>query len=461
MSFYKTSAQKNETNSILIRNALMVNEGQIKTVDMLIRHGRIEKISASIEQQTVDINIDADGQWLLPGMIDDQVHFREPGFPHKGCIASESRAAVAGGITSFMDMPNTSPATLTMQALADKKAIAAVSSIANYGFHFGVSNNNLDAVARLDPTEVAGVKVFMGASTGNMLVDDPVILERLFAISPTILLAHCEHTPTIDLQYAQMREYYERQGEPIPPDCHPLIRNAEACYRSSSLAVALAKQNDTRLHVLHISTARELSLFESDPTHKKRITSEACLHHLFFCDEDYARLGNLIKCNPAIKSNADRQALRRAVIEDRIDVIGSDHAPHTLADKRKGYGQAPSGLPLVQHAMPLLMQLFEEGVFDLCTIVAKTSHRVADLFQIKERGYLREGYWADLVLVERMPVPLSVRNEPVLYHCGWTPFVQEQFNYRVMTTIVSGQLAWRGGRIHDDCHGAALQFDRR
>lgn len=321
-------------SSVLIRNARLVNEGREFDADLLVDHGRIVKIASSIEGENARTEIDAQGQWLVPGMIDDQVHFRDPGAPEKGSFYSESRAAVAGGITSFMDMPNTQPATLTLAALEDKKRRAAIHSVANYGFHFGVSRDNLDTVAALDPCLVAGVKVFMGASTGNMLVDDPQILERLFAEVPTILLAHCEHTPSIQANEQRMRE---RFGEAIPAVAHPLIRDAEACYRSSSLAVDLARRHGTRLHVLHLTTARELALFEDKPLAQKRITAEVCLHHLLFDDRDYARLGHLIKCNPAIKTRADRDALRQALLGNRLDVIGSDHAPHTWAQKQLPY----------------------------------------------------------------------------------------------------------------------------
>jgi dihydroorotase (multifunctional complex type) len=392
---------------------------------------------------------------VTAGMIDDQVHFREPGAPAKGSIHTESRAAVAGGITSFMDMPNTNPATLTLEALADKKRRAAINSVANYGFHFGVSRDNLDTVAALNPYEVAGVKVFMGASTGNMLVDDPQILERLFAEVPTLLLAHCEHTPSIDANAANLRELF---GERVPPGAHPVIRNAEACYRSSSLAVELAKRHGTRLHVLHLTTARELALFEDKPLAQKRITAEVCLHHLLFDDRDYSKLGNLIKCNPAIKTQNDRDALRDAVNSNRLDVIGSDHAPHTWEEKQLPYTQAPSGLPLVQHALPALMELVADGVLPITTLVAKTSHRVADLFAIPDRGYLREGYWADLVLVEAQK--LEVDRQPILSQCGWTPFAGRSFRHRVNATMVSGQIAWRGGRVNEGCRGLALRFTR-
>jgi len=442
-------------SSVLIRNARLVNEGREYDSDLLVSHGRIVKIARSIDGENAGVEIDANGQWLLPGMIDDQVHFREPGSPAKGSIHSESRAAVAGGITSFMDMPNTQPATLTLAALADKKRRAAINSVANYGFHFGVSQGNLDTVAALNPCEVAGVKVFMGASTGNLLVDDPQILERLFAEVPTILLAHCEHTPSIEANAARLGE---RLGEHLPANIHALIRDAEACYRSSSLAVELARKHGTRLHVLHLTTARELELFEDRPLAQKHITAEVCLHHLLFDERDYPALGNLIKCNPAIKTRTDRDALRAALLSNRLDVIGSDHAPHTWAEKQRPYAEAPSGLPLVQHALPALLELVADGVLPITTLVAKTSHRVADLFAIPDRGYLREGYWADLVLVE--PAALEVSRQPILSQCGWTPFADKSFRYRVNTTLVSGQIAWREQRINEGCQGLPLRFMR-
>ena len=438
-------------SSVLIRNARLVNEGGEFDGDLLVSHGRIVKIAGRIDGENARVEIDANGQWLLPGMIDDQVHFREPGAPAKGSIHSESRAAVAGGITSFMDMPNTQPATLNLEALADKKRRAAINSVANYGFHFGVSQDNLDTVAALNPCEVAGVKVFMGASTGNMLVDDPKILERLFAEVPTILLAHCEHTPSIEANAARLRER-------LPANIHALIRDAEACYRSSSLAVELARRHGTRLHVLHLTTARELELFEDKPLTQKHISAEVCLHHLLFDDRDYPALGNLIKCNPAIKTQADRDALRAALLSNRLDVIGSDHAPHTWAEKQRPYTEAPSGLPLVQHALPALLELVADGVLPITTLVAKTSHRVADLFAIPDRGYLREGYWADLVLVE--PAAMEVSRQPILSQCGWTPFADKTFRYRVNTTLVSGQIAWREQRINESCQGLPLRFMR-
>jgi dihydroorotase len=444
-------------SSVLIRNARLVNEGREFDGDLLVSNGRIVKIASSIHGENADVEIDAQGQWLLPGMIDDQVHFRDPGSPDKGSFYTESRAAVAGGITSFMDMPNTNPATLTLSTLADKKRRAATDSVANYGFHFGVSNDNLDTVAALNPCEVAGVKVFMGASTGNMLVDDPQILERLFAEVPTLLLAHCEHTPSINANAANLHELF---GEHIPAAAHPLIRNAEACFRSSSMAVNLAKRHGTRLHVLHLTTARELALFEDKPLAQKRITAEVCLHHLLFDDRDYPSLGNLIKCNPAIKTQADRDALREALLSDRLDVIGSDHAPHTWAEKQRTYSQAPSGLPLVQHALPALLELVAEEVLPITTLVAKTSHRVADLFAIPDRGYLREGYWADLVMIKPEPGGVAVSQQPILSQCGWTPFARQRFRHSVSTTIVSGQIAWHDQRLNDNCQGLPLRFMR-
>lgn len=444
-------------SSVLIRNARLVNEGREFDADLLVDHGRIVKIASSIEGENATLEIDANGQWLLPGMIDDQVHFRDPGAPNKGSIHTESRAAVAGGITSFMDMPNTRPATLTLDALAEKKRRAAIHSVANYGFHFGVSNDNLDTVAALNPCEVAGVKVFMGASTGNMLVDDPKILERLFAEVPTILLAHCEHTPSIQTNENNLAELF---GENIPVAAHPLIRDAEACFRSSSMAVDLAKRHGTRLHVLHLTTARELALFEDKPLKEKHISAEVCLHHLLFDDRDYLRLGNLIKCNPAIKTQADRDALRQALLSSRLDIIGSDHAPHTWAEKQLPYRQAPSGLPLVQHALPALLELVADQLIPLTTLVAKTSHRVADLFAIPDRGYLREGYWADLVLIKPEPAGKAVSQQPILAQCGWTPFAGQHFRHSVSTTLVSGQIAWHAERLNEDCQGLPLRFMR-
>ncbi|WDD96527.1 dihydroorotase [Burkholderia sp. FERM BP-3421] len=443
--------------SLLIRNARLVNEGREFDADLRVRHGRIDQIAGSLAGRPGEPALDARGAWLVPGMIDDQVHFREPGAPRKGTIATESRAAVAGGITSYMDMPNTAPPTLSLDALADKEQRAARHSVANYGFHFGVSLDNLDTIAALDPRRAAGVKVFMGASTGNLLVDDPAVLERLFAVCRLPLLAHCEATPRIRAREAQ---WTARHGAEIPPDQHPLIRDEAACFESSSLAVSLARRFGTRLHVLHITTARELALFAPGPIAGKQITAEACVHHLLFDDGDYARLGHLIKCNPAIKRRADRDALRAALVSGRIDVIGTDHAPHTRAEKARPYLDAPSGLPLVEHALPALFELVADGCVPLATLVDKTSHAVAARFSIEQRGYLREGYWADLALIERLAQPRAVRDAPVLARCGWTPFVDHAFRHAVRATLVSGQIAWLDGQLYDDCQGLPLRFAR-
>ncbi|QMV66137.1 dihydroorotase [Pseudomonas berkeleyensis] len=443
--------------SVLIRNARLVNEGRVFEADLRIRHGRIDAIASSLAHLPGEGLLDAAGQYLLPGMIDDQVHFRDPGAPHKGSFATESRAAVAGGITSVMDMPNTHPPTLTLEALEAKEHRAAHCSRVNYGFHFGVSHDNLDTVAALDPSRVAAVKVFMGASTGNMLVDDLPALERLFRDCPTVLLTHCEHTPRIREREAQ---WQARFGDAIPASEHPAIRDAEACYQSSSLAVSLARRYGTRLHVLHITSARELGLFQPGALAGKPITAEVCAHHLYFDDGDYAALGHLIKCNPAIKSRADRNALRQALLCGRLDIIGTDHAPHTWDEKQRPYLQAPSGLPLVQHALPSLLELVADSLLPLPMLVEKTSHAVAERFAIDQRGYLREGYWADLTLIERLAEPRPVAADPILAHCGWTPFQGRAFRHAVRSTFVSGQLAWHAGQVQDDCQGLPLRYRR-
>lgn len=446
---------KKMTN-ILIKQALLLNEDKAIETDIYIKQGRIDKILPYISGKDTDLIIDAQGQRVIPGMIDDQVHFREPGLTYKGDIYSESRAAVAGGITSFMDMPNTKPPTLNLDAINHKKAIAAQTSVANYGFHLGASRDNLQIVASIDPKQVAGVKVFMGASTGNMLLDDEASLNYLFAHVPTILLAHCEHTPTI----IERENYFKQQyGDAIKPSWHAQIRSHEACYRSSSLAVSLAKKHGTRLHILHLTTAQELALFEDKPTAQKQITAEACIHHLFFDERDYLSLGNLLKCNPSVKTLSDKQALQQAVAGQLIDIIATDHAPHTLAEKQASFWQAPSGLPLVQHAIPALWQLVYDGVLDWSVAVAKTSHRVADVFAIAERGYVREGYWADLVLLKEYPSGVAVSEQAILSRCGWTPFAQKKFNFAIDATIVSGQLAYYHGQLMHS-QGMALAFTR-
>ena len=441
---------------ILILNARLVNEGTIRETDVLVSDGRIERIDGDLSGLSADVVIEAAGQHLLPGLIDDQVHFREPGFPRKADIASESRAAVAGGVTSFMEMPNTSPPTTDAEALTWKFERAAQSSLANYSFYLGATNDNLDEIRAADPRRVCGIKVFMGSSTGNMLVDQPDVLERIFAEAPTLIATHCEDTPTIAANEAAWRE---RHGDAVPMSAHPEIRSAEACYRSSALAVDLARRHNAHLHVLHISTARELELFIAGPVNGKSITAEACVHHLWFSDADYAELGGRIKCNPAIKSAADREAIRRAVAEDRIDVIATDHAPHTRAEKETGYFQCPSGLPLVQHSLPMLLEMVFEGSFTLEQVVAKTSHAVAERFRIHDRGFLREGYWADLVLVD-MERPAAVRPDTIHYKCGWSPLEGVTFRSSVVATLVSGHPVYKDGRFDASRLGHALHFDR-
>lgn len=443
--------------SILITNARIVNEGRSQSLDVYIRNGRIAQLDADLGWRTADTVIDASGKVLLPGMIDDQVHFRDPGLTHKADMRTESRAALAGGITSFMDMPNTRPQTVTLQALEQKYAQAAQKSMANYAFYLGATNDNLDVIRALDPAATCGIKVFMGASTGNMLVDDPEILEQIFIHAPTLIATHCEDTPMIS---ANERRYREKYGDDVPVRYHPRIRSAEACYKSSSFAVELAREHDTRLHVLHLSTAGELELFSTEPLDRKRITAEACVHHLYFDEGAYEEKGMLIKCNPAIKTRQDREALIQAVREGRIDVIGTDHAPHTKEEKDNTYFKAPSGLPLVQHALPALLELFHDDRLSLESIVEKTSHAVARCFGIKGRGYIREGYWADLVLVD-LDEAFTVNRQDVLYKCGWSPFEGIRFRSRVDTVLVSGQVAYQQGSFIENVKGRRLEFDQQ
>jgi dihydroorotase len=438
--------------SYRIVNARIVNEGAVIDGDLSIEGGRIAEIGAGgSEGATV---FDAAGAWLLPGMIDDQVHFREPGLEHKGTIATESRAAVAGGVTTYLEMPNCNPQTVTAEALEDKHARASAGSMANYGFYLGATNDNLDAVKAVDRRRACGIKVFMGSSTGNMLVDDERTLEAIFANAPLLVATHCEHTPTILANEARARERY---GDRIPFSEHPRIRSAEACYRSSSLAVELARRHGTRLHVLHITTARELGLFEPGDPGGKQITAEACVHHLFFDDTAYATHGARIKCNPAIKSAVDRDALWGAVNDGRIDVIATDHAPHTAEEKAHPYAAAPAGLPLVQHALLVLFEQVHAGRCTVATVVEKTAHAPARLFGIRDRGFVREGYWADLVLVD--PAGASC-DEPVHAKCGWSPFSGFRFGARIRATWVNGELRYRDGRFLPGAAGRAVEFDR-
>lgn len=439
---------------MLITNARIVNEGRTIEGDVLIKRGRIEKIASSITAPSGTAVHDARGKLLLPGMIDDQVHFREPGLTHKGDIASESAAAVAGGITSYMDMPNNIPAITTRKLLADKYAHTAGRSHANYAFYFGGANDNLEEIVALQPNEACGLKVFMGASTGNMLVDDPKVLDAIFARCPTMIITHCEDTPMIK---ANEDAWKARYGDDVPVTAHPLIRSAEACYKSTELAVGLAKRHGTRLHVLHMTSAPELQLFTPGPLAGKRITLEACVHHLFFDESYYPALGNRIKCNPAIKTAADRNALLAAVREDRIDVIATDHAPHTEEEKAQKYLKAPSGLPLVQSALQMLLELVRRGELDLHTVVRKTSHAVADLYKVVDRGYIREGYYADLVLIDP-DRPTTVRKADVLYKCGWSPLEGFTLPATIDTTWINGDVAYTGGQVQAKPLGRRLDF---
>jgi dihydroorotase len=442
--------------TILILNARIVNDGAISEGDVFIRQGRIDKLGPDLAAQLADVCIDAAGKTLLPGLIDDQVHFREPGLTHKGDIASESQAAVAGGITSFMEMPNTNPTTTDHDALEDKLQRAARTACANYAFYFGATNTNLEAVKAVNPEHTCGIKVFMGASTGNMLVDDPAVLEGIFAEAPVLVATHCEDTPTI---VANENAFRERFGEAVPFEHHPDIRSREACLQSSRLAVDLARRLGTRLHLLHLTTADELALLTTGTPDRKQITAEVCVHHLYFARSDYDRLGARIKCNPAIKDASDRTALIQAVVDGRLDVIATDHAPHTAEEKNQTYFKAPSGLPLVQHALPALLEHYHDGHFSLPLIAEKTSHAVARLFAIEDRGYIREGYWADLVLVD-LERPLDVARQQIWSKCGWSPFEGLTLRSSVDTTIVSGQIAYRDGRVRPACRGQALTFKR-
>ncbi|MDB5130817.1 MAG: Allantoinase [Mucilaginibacter sp.] len=442
--------------SILIKSATVINENKQFVADVLVKDGLIERIGKQIDA-AADREINAEGLHLFPGCIDDQVHFREPGLTHKGTIFSESRAAVAGGITSFMEMPNTVPNTLTQQLLEDKYRVAARTSLANYSFFMGASNDNLDEVLRTDAKNVCGIKVFMGSSTGNMLVDNPATLENLFAQSPMLIATHCEDEATIQ---SNLEHYKQLLGENIPVRLHPKIRSEEACYLSSSMAVELAKKHGTRLHILHISTGKETYLFDNTiPLKDKKITAEACIHHLWFSDKDYESKGNLIKWNPAVKTGQDRDAILKAVLNGRIDVIATDHAPHTLEEKSKPYLQAPSGGPLVQHALPAMLELHHQGKISLEQIAEKMAHNVATCFQIENRGFIREGYWADLVLVN-LKAPWTVSKDNILYKCKWSPFEGTSFQSKITATLVSGNIVYENGNLIENESGKRLSFTR-
>ncbi len=445
-------------NSILIKNANIVNEGSIFQGDVLIENDIIAEVSNSISAKSSDTKIiDADGQYLLPGMIDDQVHFREPGLTHKADIETESKAAVAGGITTFIEMPNTIPQATTIELLEDKFSIAKKTSWANYSFMFGGTNDNLDEILKVDPTKVAGLKLFLGSSTGNMLVDDPETIENIFSKTKLLISTHCEDEATIK---KNLEEHIKEYGDDIPLEKHPVIRSEEACYLSSSKAIELAKKTGARLHVFHLSTEKETHLFSNKiPLSEKKITAEVCIHHLWFSDEDYKTKGTKIKWNPAVKTKKDRDGLLKALKDDRIDVIATDHAPHTWDEKNNVYTKAPSGGPLVQHAMVALMEMYHKGLITLEKIVEKTAHNPAILFQIKDRGYIRRGYKADLVLMD-LQSPWTVNKENILYKCGWSPFEGSVFKSRVTHTIVNGTLAYENLKFPNRSRGERITFNR-
>jgi dihydroorotase len=440
----------------LIKNGLVINEGKKVHQDLLVVDGIIEKIGNDLSDSQATV-IDAEGLYVMPGWIDDQVHFREPGLTHKGELYTESRAAVAGGITSYMEMPNTVPNALTQELLDQKYQRAAQVSLANYSFFMGASNDNIEEVLKTNPKNVCGVKVFMGSSTGNMLVDAPETLTKIFSEVPMLIATHCEDEATIRRNTAIFSEKY---GEDVPIEMHPVIRDEEACYLSSSMAVDLAKKYGARLHILHISTAKELSLFRNDmPLTEKRITAEACLHHLWFSEEDYATKGSFIKWNPAVKKASDREAIWEAVNDGRIDVLATDHAPHTIEEKKQSYFKAPSGGPLVQDALLALLEKSKQGKITLEKLVEKASHNVATLFNIDRRGFLREGYHADIVLVNPN-ASRTVTKENILYKCGWSPFEGETFSHRIEKTFVNGRIAYDNGQIIEAGIGERLLFNR-
>jgi len=443
-------------NKLLITNARLVNEGETRDVDVLISGDRIEKIATGLTADSNTEVLDASGKLLMPGMIDDQVHFREPGLTNKGDLATESAAAVAGGITSFMDMPNVNPQTTTRSALADKYELAVDRCRANYGFYLGATNRNIDEIKALQVGEACGIKAFMGASTGDMLVDDPQALELLFEHAPVIVLTHCEHTPTIQDNEARARVEF---GENVPMSEHPHIRSANACLLSSSQAVDLARRHDALLHVLHLTTAIEMGLFSKGHRSEKRITAEVCVHHLWFDESRYEDLGTRIKCNPAIKTAEDRVALINAVNDDRIDIIATDHAPHTISEKGKSYFKAAAGLPLVQHAMLCLFDLAHAGKLTHEKIVDKTSHSVADIFGVVDRGYVREGYFADLVIIDP-DKPTAVTSASLLAKCHWSPFEGHVFRSTVDTTIVNGRVVYQNGQLNGEIAGRRMDFNR-
>ena len=443
----------NNMKRIVIKNGMLVNRSWMKVADILIEDGRIAQIGGSIDA-AADIEIDAEGKWVLPGIIDDQVHFREPGLTHKAEIATESRAAVAGGVTTFMEMPNTKPSCLTQELLQQKYDRAAQVSMANYSFFMGASNDNIEEVLKTNPEDVCGIKIFMGSSTGNMLVDKASVLEGIFSRSPMLIATHCEDEHTIRTNLEKAKQQY---GEDIPFQQHPIIRSVEGCYLSSSMAVDLAKKHDARLHILHISTAKELALFDKGPIKDKRITAEVCVHHLYFNDGDYDRLGSLIKCNPAIKTKADQEALFQGLLEDRLDIIATDHAPHTWEEKEGKYLTAPSGVPLVQHTLNVMLEFYQMGMISIEKIVEKMCHAPAECFNIVDRGYLDEGYWADIAIVDPNR-QWTVTKENLEYKCAWSPFENHRFRGGVDATIISGELVYQDGKFLTERAGKRVRF---
>ena len=440
----------------LIKNAQLVNEGRIYKADVLIEDKIIKQIATEINIEVEHI-IDAEGLHLIPGVIDDQVHFREPGLTHKANIYTESKAAIAGGITSFMEMPNTNPQTLTQELLENKYQIAAETSIANYSFFMGASNDNLDEVLKTDPKKVAAIKIFMGSSTGNMLVDNKNVLEKIFSKSSMLIAVHCEDEKTIQKNAIAAKKKF---GEEVPISEHPNIRSAEACFKSSSMAVELAKKYNTRLHVFHLSTEKEIDLFDNSiPLKDKNITAEVCIHHLWFDKSQYAKKGTLIKWNPAVKKESDRNALFQALLDDKLDVIATDHAPHTLEEKSNTYFNAPSGGPIVQHALPAMLAFVKQEKISLEKVVEKMCHNPAVCFKVENRGFIREGYFADLVLVD-LEKPWEVNKDNILYKCGWSPFEGETFNAQITHTFVNGHIAYEYGRFDEASRGMRLTFDR-
>ena len=442
------------TKKITIKNCKIINEGEIFESDLLIEDGRISKIDSSVDSQG-DV-IDATGLYLMPGVIDDQVHFREPGLTERGSIKTESLSAIAGGTTSFMDMPNVLPPTLNLDLWRDKISIAEQNASANFSFYMGTSNTNIDEIKAINPKEVCGIKIFMGASTGNLLVDNEDSLNNLFKESPVIITTHCEDTPMIkDLE----EKYLDKYGSKIPVEMHADIRSRECCLKSSKKAVELAEKHQANLHILHITTEDEISLFSNKPINEKLITAEVCVPHLYFSKEDYEEKGTLIKCNPSIKEMSDREALRKALLEGYIDYVATDHAPHLLEGKSNDYMECPSGMPSVQHTLLVLLELVREGVYSLKDLPYYLSHKVADRFKIIDRGYIREGYWADLVLVD-LDSPQSVSRENVSYFCGWSPFEGDTFNSKVVSTLVNGNLVYNEGKIIESGRGVQLEFNR-